>query len=421
MSGSDLPTDKKENFRGVIVMKKLLSAIMVMAMVATLFIPTVSAADERMFVNVRKIGDGQIVIDGNVTAAEWDETNKITLSMKEGSSPMMTSWVGENKDFLDIEFYYCWSDAGIYMAAKINDNCLKAAADATSIDRTTDHFQISFNPAGIIDDKYEGMFFSFLPVEMAEGETVGTVKALRHNITGGRGAEDDQPTLIEASDETYEAKYTLTANGWQLEMLLPWKYVAADSRTWELEYVDDMDCNNVLLTNFDPNDTNRKRAYADVLIAFVDYDEAGISVAAGSFLTNNKDNWHVDNYGIRLKFRNTDEVNATDTEVQSWTRTDEGVKLNEYGTLPGGQTEDTGDIPEGNEGNETSTDESGDANTDTAAAGTTADGTVATTDGENNGKKDGNDINIGVIIAIVAAVVVIGGVVAVVVVKKKKN
>ncbi len=39
-------------------------------MLTALFISTVSAADERMFVNVRKIGDGQIIIDGNVTAAE---------------------------------------------------------------------------------------------------------------------------------------------------------------------------------------------------------------------------------------------------------------------------------------------------------------------------------------------------------------
>lgn len=88
-------------------MKKIISAIMVTAMIATLFIPAASAWDERMFINVFKVGESQINVDGNVTAGEWDENNKIVLSTKEGSTPMMTSWTGKNEDFLDIEFYYC--------------------------------------------------------------------------------------------------------------------------------------------------------------------------------------------------------------------------------------------------------------------------------------------------------------------------
>ncbi len=400
-------------------MKKLLTAIITIAMMASLFIPQASAAAERTFVQVQYATEGQITIDGDLTASEWDENSKLVLSATGTGASKMKPWNGLDT-VSDIQFYYSWGDKGLYMAAKVIDSTpvgLTPNEDG-AIDPNkrshADHFQIALNPMGLIADEFQGLFFSFVRMEMAEGETVGDIAGVAHNWEQGLpGGEVDAATQFNVGDletygEEFEGKYTATAEGWNMELLLPFDLIASDLRTYDLDVETDSPYS---LSMFDPKGENRALAWASAMIAYVDCElvtdetdgsQIGSAKAAGRTVLESADDadWGVGSYPLALKFNIQGQTPDEVTETNAPTTTDPldtsiGTSIATKAPTTKGPEEDTKD--------------------EDATAAPGADTTDATQGGEDGG------LHVGVIIGIVAAaVVVIAGIVAVVLKKKKK-
>ncbi len=401
-------------------MKKFMTAIIAVAMMASLFIPQVSAASERQFVQVLQATEGQITIDGQITTAEWDDNNKLVLKAGDTASPTtLTSWVYEKVD--DIEFYYSWTKDGIYMAAKtIDDNVTPIYAnDEAGATRSGDTFQIAFNPAGLIADDFQGLFFSFLPIAMAEGATSGDVMAIKHNWEWGTPDPDgtlntDNATRFDTSDEKFQGAWIKTATGWDVEIFLPINYLASEDRKYDLDVADNSQYN--LKDCFKPEDPEaRKYAFATAMIAYCDYEvvtpatdaegtgyEVKIIGTGRTTFPETKDDqfWTVDGYPLCLKFNLTGETANQDTET--WAPTEVTV--------------DGGDITDPAVTNAPGAEETKKPTDDTTKAPASADTTAGTTSGN-----DDEGAPVGLIIGIVAAVVVVAGAVVFVVLKKKKN
>ncbi len=401
-------------------MKKFMTAILAVAMMASLFIPQVSAASERKYVQVLQVTEGQITIDGNIEKSEWDDNNKLVLKAGDTAGPeTLTSWaIGKVND---IEFYYSWTKDGIYMAAKTIDanvTPIYQTADGAPT-RSGDTFQIAFNPAGLIADDFQGLFFSFIPVVMEEGKTSGSLQATKHNWEWGTPDPDgsintDNITRID-DDENYKGAWTKSANGWDVEIFLPMTYLASETRIYDLDVADGSQYS--LKDDFKPDDPNaRKYAFATAMIAYCDYEVTApaTDAATGEGYTTNligtgrttfpetKDDqfWTVDGYPLCLKFNLTGETPNSDTET--WAPTEV--------TLEGGDITDAEPGETNNGSGETAK-----PGNDTTKPADSADDTTDTTGGGDKGP------NVGLIIGIVAAVVVVAGVVVFIVLKKKKN
>ncbi len=398
------------------MMKKLLTVIITVAMMASLFIPHVSAADEQ-FVQVQEAAEGIITIDGVLNEGEWDEQNKLILSTSGNpGTTKMYNWVGDKMG--DIQFYYSWNENGLYMAAKVIDSTFTPKTDMNNSRGGTDHFQIALNPMGLIAPEYQALFFSFCPYVIEEGADTGDVICVVHNWE--QGLDDfgtDASTIINTGDlvdfgETYEGKYKVTENGWNLEILLPMEVIASEKRIFELDVSEDSAHS---LTEFYPFQSEAL-AWASSTICYVDNatttdaatGESKIDIvgaARTAFNANGAKDFTAASYSLVLKFNKSTQTPSEVTETVAPTPTT--PETDPTVTDP---TDPTVTDPTGTEGGDTTT--AGGADTTTAST------TAATTTDAADAEGEGSNVVLIVIIA-VAAVAVVAAVVVVILKKKK--
>ena len=261
-------------------------------------------------------------------------------------------------------------------------------------------------------DDASGLFFSFYPT-YADGTdpatvTSGTVGARKHNWEENT---DDQQDIIEAG---YKGAYTVTEDGWDMEVVLPWSLIATKDRVWDII---DYDTEGAFCSVLDPKNEDRTKAFTEAIIAYVDYKEledaapnTGRTVAEAG----KANAWSVGTYDITLKFymegESTDDETVTYYTVEDLKAIFTDVDWSAFET---GDEEETAAPAEGDETNAPSAADTSANSKDTAAAGTNAADTTGTGSTEEGS-------NLGLIIGIVAAVVVVIAVVVIVIAKKKK-
>ena len=178
-------------------MKKLLTGALAVSLLASLAISASAIADEeRTDVTVYA---NTPTIDGVINDGEWDKDNAIEVTADNA-----TIWVGDEINNV-VYFYYSWDDNGLYLAADVSDTDVVMPADTSEV-YTKDAFQVAIDPAGLIgDDAGAGaMFYSIGPM------TDGKLGAVYHPYGGA------------AEEFEYTGAYTMTDDGWQFEMIIPW-------------------------------------------------------------------------------------------------------------------------------------------------------------------------------------------------------
>lgn len=395
-------------------MKKILSFIVVATMLMATVL-TASAAPTEMNIGLIPVlyaKSDMITIDGTIDDAEWDETNSKILSCKTNMATWTTEYPGE------IQFFYSWGDEGLYMAAKVIDSTLTfTTIDEEGEDTIAmqDRFQIAFNPCGLIYDKAAGLFFSFYPT-CAEGETPavgtsGSVQARKHNWE--TGVEDNAQRITEAG---YKGAYTVTEDGWDMEVILPWSLIASQDRVYDIiDYNTEADFCSLL----DPKNEDRTKAFTQAIIAYVDMEEVDgktntARTATGVDTTND---WTVASYDITLKFymegESTDDKTVTKYTVDELKALFTDVDWTEYDKEQSGETEgeDVGD-------DTVADDTVADADDTAAATDAPATGDAATTTAGDSADDEEGGFPIWIVIVGVAVVAVAA--VAIVIFKKKK-
>ncbi|MBR6535406.1 MAG: hypothetical protein IKT65_07485, partial [Clostridia bacterium] len=265
-------------------MRKIISLIVVATMLVSVLAIQSNAAMNIGFVPVLYADADTITIDGTVGAAEWDETN--SLNLKVGDN--MKGWAGDFDG--EIQFFYSWGDAGLYLAAKVIDSTfIPAELDSNSDDGWTitesnrDRFQLAFNPMGLIYDSAQGLFFSFIPVfSAANGESADTIAAgkltcYKHNWAQN---QDEQIAVVDAN---YQGAFVRTADGWDMEAVLPWTVIASTERTWDIV---DMETDFPFLQDFNPKNEDRTLAFTEAMIAYVDVTSADGSLTTARTATS---------------------------------------------------------------------------------------------------------------------------------------
>ena len=391
-------------------MKKVLSFIVIATMLMAMMLTSAFAAPDSLGIGLVKVlyaGADTITVDGTINASEWDETNSLKLKCGTTMESWTTDYPGE------IQFFYSWGDDGLYMAAKVIDSTLTlTAVDAEGGNTPQDRFQIAVNPCGLMYDDASGLFFSFYPT-YADGTdpatvTSGTVGARKHNWQENT---DDQEDVIEAG---YKGAYTVTEDGWDMEVVLPWSLIATKDRVWDII---DYDTEGAFCSVLDPKNDDRTKAFTEAIIAYVDYKEledaapnTGRTVAEAG----KANAWSVGTYDITLKFymegESTDDETVTYYTVEDLKAIFTDVDWSAFET---GDEEETEAPDEGDETNAPSAADTSANGKDTAAAGTNAADTTGTGSTEEGS-------NLGLIIGIVAAVVAVIAVVVIVIAKKKK-
>ena len=392
-------------------MKKVLSFIVIATMLMAMMLTSAFTAPDSLGIGLVKVlyaNADTITVDGTINASEWDETNSLKLKCGTTMESWTTDYPGE------IQFFYSWGDDGLYMAAKVIDSTLTlTAVDAEGGNTPQDRFQIAFNPCGLMYDDASGLFFSFYPT-YADGTdpatvTSGTVGARKHNWEENT---DDQQDVIEAG---YKGAYTVTEDGWDMEVVLPWSLIATKDRIWDII---DYDTEGAFCSVLDPKNEDRTKAFTEAIIAYVDYKEledaapnTGRTVAEAG----KANEWSVGTYDITLKFY-MDGESTDDETVTYYTLEDLKAIFTDvdWSAFETGDEEETEAPDEG--GDETNAPSAADTSAngkDTAAAGTNAADTTGTGSTEEGS-------NLGLIIGIVAAVVVVIAVVVIVIAKKKK-
>jgi len=337
---------------------------------------------------------GNIKIDGVLEKGEWSETNKIVFD-----TTNMVSWTTA-KFTGPVEFFYSWCDDGLLMAAKSTDPYLRLNKAGTYTH--TSQFQIALDPANIIKDDYNGLFFSFFPDDSSDN-----VNATKHNWK----SKNDDMTYIDPTEEPlYQGKYTVvkdgdTILGWDMEVLLPWHLIATPDRKTDLDY--DLD-NAIPLTSFNPRDDNRKRAFITAKVCYIGHDDKGQQYGAGTF-TDGVIGWETDTYDIVLLLALPGETDRS-TETEYFT-------LGGETTEP--QTETEAQTDAKTEEEQTKAPETEQANTETEAAKTTDKPKDAETKPVSNNTKSGFPWWLIVIIVAVAAVIV--GIIVMIIKKKNKE
>lgn len=377
-------------------MKKFLSVAVAVIMLATMVFATSTFAWDKEVgaVLVPYTTGAGITIDGTMADGEWSETNKILL---DGTN--MSNWAGDLPD-LPIQFYYSWGDSGLYMAAIVTESAISYQTSDSKAASNTTMFQISFNPAGIIAEGYGagGLFFSFM-LDSTDGTEVGAngiIRALKHNW---ESAADGQ---VEIDEEGYQGKYTLrkdgdTTIGFTMEIVLPWSLIATEDRTEALDEDDE-----IMLTNFNPKDTNRARAFCTATICYVGFSAPGAVIStARTCIDGNAGDFDVQSYDVVLFFMQEGET-TRETATEYFT-----VEVTTAD--PNATTEAPKDETTAAPSDETNA-ETG-ANTNATTDEVT---TAPTTDGEKSG------FPVWAWVVIVIAVVAIVVVIIVVATKKKK-
>ena len=192
-------------------MKKLLAGAMAVSLLAALTVSTAAIADEeRADVTVYF---NTPTIDGTINAGEWDQANALDVT---ADNAML--WTGDEINNL-VYFYYSWDESGLYLAADVCDTDVCKPADISEV-YNLDAFQIAIDPAGLIgkDGGAGAMFYSIGPMQD------GKLGAVYHPY-GGNPEEFD-----------YTGAYTMTDDGWQFEMIIPWtsiEILGGDGYEWK--------------------------------------------------------------------------------------------------------------------------------------------------------------------------------------------
>ena len=192
-------------------MKKLLAGAMAVSLLAALTVSTAAIADEeRADVTVYF---NTPTIDGTINAGEWDQANALDVT---ADNAML--WTGDEINNL-VYFYYSWDESGLYLAADVGDTDVCKPADISEV-YNLDAFQIAIDPAGLIgkDGGAGAMFYSIGPMQ---GGKLGAV----YHPYGGNPEEFD-----------YTGAYTMTDDGWQFEMIIPWtsiEILGGDGYEWK--------------------------------------------------------------------------------------------------------------------------------------------------------------------------------------------
>ncbi len=391
-------------------MKKVLSFIVIATMLMAMMLTSAFAAPDSIGIGLVKVlyaGSDTITIDGTINASEWDETNSLKLKCGTNMQTWTTDYPGE------IQFFYSWGDDGLYMAAKVIDSTLTLTAVTADGIIPQDRFQIAFNPCGLMYDDASGLFFSFFPTyeEGTDPATVtsGTVAARKHNWEENT---DDQQDVIEAG---YKGAYTLTEDGWDMEVVLPWSLIATKDRIWDII---DYDTEGNFCSVLDPKNDDRTKAFTEAIIAYVDYKELEDAVPnTGRTVTeaSQANNWSVGTYDITLKFYMDGE--STEDETVTYYTVEDLMAIFTDVDWSAFETGDEAETEAPAEGDETEAPSAGDETN--ADAKDTAAGTNAGTDTTGTGSTEEGS-NLGLIIGIAAAAVAVIAVVVIVIAKKKK-
>lgn len=373
-------------------MKKIISVIIIAVMIASLIPAIVNADDDEIGNVIVPYIDGTgITIDGTLEQGEWSENDKIALNENN-----LYGWAAETYEG-PIDYYYSWGDKGLYMAAVVYDDKIKSGLALDGVLST--RFQIALNPAGIICYPWAGLFFSVVP--QADSNEV---KLMRHNW-----ASNDDGGYFVGTDSGFEGKYTLRTDGenvigWNMECVIPWDMIASADREIDLDETDE-----IYLTNFDPKDENRNRAFCTAMICYVqcDSNDGSSTVATGRTSMAAASEWSIESYDVVLFFALPGETDRS-TETEYFWEVDEDTE------------------PETEEDNETDaeTDAETDGETDVETVKDTEEvkdtTTTAPVNNDNNNNKGG--LGTGAIVGIiVAAVAVVAAVVVAVVLGKKKK
>ncbi len=392
-------------------MKKVLSFIVIATMLMAMMLTSAFAAPDSIGIGLVKVlyaGADTITVDGTINASEWDETNSLKLKCGTNMQTWTTDYPGE------IQFFYSWGDDGLYMAAKVIDSTLTlTSVTADGANTPQDRFQIAFNPCGLMYDDASGLFFSFYPT-YADGTdpatvTSGTVGARKHNWEENT---DDQQDVIEAG---YQGAYTVTEDGWDMEVILPWSLISTKDRVWDII---DYDTEGAFCSVLDPKNEDRTKAFTEAIIAYVDMESVDGVTNTGRTVTEagKANEWSVGTYDITLKFYMEGE--STDDETVTYYTVEDlmGIFTDvDWSAFETGDEEET-EAPDA--GEETNAPAGNETNAADTAAGTNAGAkdTATTTDGSGSG--EGSGAALWIIIAVAAVAVV--AVVVIVIAKKKK-
>ena len=242
-------------------MKKFISAALVCLLGLSLSVGAFAA--DRTVIEVPK---DTPTIDGEIDDAEWNRDNYIVMD-----SSNCQAWAGEIAD--QVTFYYYWDDNGIYCAAKVVDTDVNLCADGDS-PYGLDCFQIALNPNGLIADDQQGIFFS-----MGVTDT-GNVEVQRHNYQDGH------------ITDKCTGKGKTTADGWQMEVLIPWSEV------------------KVLDTDF----TVEEGLSMTAIICLLDRDDGGATTNAFKTTLSDKDvgDFTVGAYALNLTLTGEFEIATVD-------------------------------------------------------------------------------------------------------------
>ena len=398
-------------------MRKILSLIVVATMLVSVLAIQSNAAMNIGFVPVLYADADTITIDGTVGAAEWDETN--SLNLKVGDN--MKGWSGDFDG--EIQFFYSWGDDGLYLAAKVIDSTfMPAELDANTNDGWTvtesnrDRFQLAFNPMGLIYDSAQGLFFSFIPVfNSADGETAETVATgkltcYKHNWVQN---QDEQIAIVDA---TYQGAFVRTADGWDMEAILPWNVIASTERVWDIV---DMETEYAFLADLNPKNEDRTLAFTEAMIAYVDVTSADGSLTTARTSTSAEvaadgNAWNVDTYDIVLKFFQKGEDPTAEGADKVTYRTIDDLKT----LYPDAFEEEEETEADDNDATQAPDDEEDD---ETDAATDPSSKAPATNGNGNDKTDDDNKGGMPVWLIVVIAVAVVAVVAVVVVVIKKKK
>ncbi len=396
-------------------MRKILSLIIVATMLVSVMAIQSSAAMNIGLVKVLYADSSTITIDGNVGAAEWDETNSLKLKAGDNTA----GWTGDSVYTDEIQFFYSWGDDGLYMAAKVIDSTFSPAeidttAEALEVSALRDRFQIAFNPCGLIADGFNGLFFSFAPTFNPDNETIDTVTGgelicRKHNW---EESNVDGQMTVNGAEATYKGAYTRTADGWDMEVVVPWALISTKDRIWDVLANDVLptDVESKYLSIFDPNNEDRSKAFTKAIIAYVDC-EVGSDTTLGTARTattaEEADNFQVESFDLVLKFYKADEDKADET-VTPYT-VDELKAFDPEPFEIAAQTDAPTEAPD--------VDDPSEEDDETKAVTNATTNSKDTTAASGDDDKGGSPI-IWIVIAVVAVVAV--AVVGIVVAKKKK-
>ena len=249
---------------------------------------------------VKALYKNDIIVDGTINESEWDETNNLTLKCGENMATWTTEFPGE------IQFFYSWGENGFYIAAKVTDSTLALTEKKYDGMIPQDRLQLALNPCGLIYGDANGLLFTFFPTyeEGTDPATVtsGTVGARKHYW------EENRENSQDVTWSGYNGAYTVTEDGWNMEVVLPWRLIATRNRVWDII---DYDTEGDFCSVFDPKSEDRTKAFAEASIAYFDGFNTGRTVSPDC----DANDMSTLSYDITFKFymdgENTDDETVT--------------------------------------------------------------------------------------------------------------